>query len=71
MPTSGMPISGAVQRSGSGVTISCGETQPDITGPCVGRKTFATDAQLAFLTNERFTLDGEEEAPLGITEAAP
>jgi hypothetical protein len=35
----------------------CGKNMEDTSGPCLGKKTFATDAQLAFLTARRFTLD--------------
>jgi hypothetical protein len=57
MPTSKLPISGTVQRSGNGQSVACGEVRPDETGPCVGKKNFDTDMQLAFLTGRRFTLD--------------
>src|SRR5262245_36700554 len=35
-PTSNMPISGSVQRQGTGSTIACGEDMGVETGPCVG-----------------------------------
>lgn len=57
MPVSGLPISGSVQRSGEGNSVVCGEErQPTIAG-CLGKRNFTTDAQLAFLTGKRFTLD--------------
>jgi hypothetical protein len=56
MPTSAMPISGTIDRQGGGVTVACG-VEFDSNAPCIGRKTFATDAQLAFLTGRRFTID--------------
>jgi hypothetical protein len=57
MPASGMPISGSINRSGGGVTVVCGKDVADESAPCVGRKSFGTDAHLAFLTGHRFTLD--------------
>jgi hypothetical protein len=56
-PTSAMPISGTIERQGGGVDVVCGKQLPDRSGPCLGRKTFATDAQLALLTGRRFTAD--------------
>ena len=59
MPTSSMSISGTIDRQGGGVSVVCGEEVADTSGSCIGRKTFATDAQLAFLTGKRFTLDDQ------------
>jgi hypothetical protein len=56
-PTSSMPISGSIMRQGGGVDVVCGKEVADRSGPCVGKKEFATDAQLAFLTGRRFTID--------------
>jgi hypothetical protein len=57
MPASAMPISGTIDRQGGGVSVVCGEDVADTSAPCIGRRTFATDAQLAFLTGQRFTAD--------------
>jgi hypothetical protein len=57
MPTSAMPISGTIDRKGGGVSVVCGEDAADTSAACIGRRTFATDAQLSFLTGQRFTLD--------------
>jgi hypothetical protein len=57
MPTSSMPIAGSIQRQGGGITVVCGKSTEDTSGPCLGRKDFSTDAQLAFLTGKRFTID--------------
>jgi hypothetical protein len=56
IPTSKMPIAGSIQRSGQGVSITCGE-EGDTAASCVGRKQFATDSQLSFLTGRRYTID--------------
>jgi hypothetical protein len=56
-PTSNMPISGTIERQGNGSTVVCGKDMGDETAPCVGKKAFNTDAELAFLTGNRFTLD--------------
>jgi hypothetical protein len=55
-PTSNMPISGSVQRQGSGSTVACGEDMGIETGPCVGKKAFDTNAQFAFGGNGTFTV---------------
>jgi hypothetical protein len=57
MPTSDMPISVTIDRSGSGHSVVCGKELPEATGACVGKQAFQTNAELAFLTNKRFTLD--------------
>ena len=56
-PTMDMPISATMDRSGSGHDIACGTNIEDRSAPCIGHRTFDTQAQLAFLTNSRFTLD--------------
>lgn len=56
MPTSRMPISGTIDRKGDGASIACGEVGITTDG-CLGRQTFTTDAQFAFLTGRRFTVD--------------
>jgi len=60
MPTSAMPISGSINRAGGGIDVVCGKDMPDRSGPCLGRMPFSTDAQLAFLTNKRFTADDQK-----------
>src|SRR6476661_3230414 len=55
-PTSNMPISGSVQRQGSGSTVACGEDMGIETDPCVGKRAFNSDAQFAFGANGRFTV---------------
>jgi hypothetical protein len=57
MPTSAVPIAGTVDRKGGGVSVVCGEDVADTSASCIGRQTFATDAELSFLTGQRFTLD--------------
>jgi hypothetical protein len=56
-PASGLPISGSINRSGGGVSVVCDKDVADTSASCTGRQTFATDAQLAFLTGRRFTAD--------------
>jgi hypothetical protein len=56
-PTSAMPISATIDRQGNGNSVVCGKELADETAPCVGHRAFHTDAELAFLTNSRFTLD--------------
>lgn len=65
MPTSALPIAGSIQRSGGGISIVCGKSLEDTSGPCLGRKTFATDAQLSFLTGKRFTIDDPRVTMVG------
>jgi hypothetical protein len=55
-PTSNMPISGSVQRQGSGATVACGKDMGVETDPCVGKKAFDSMAQFAFGANGRFTV---------------
>ena len=57
IPTTMMPISGTIDRQGGAVTVVCGKDAADTSVPCIGRRTFATDAELAFLTGRRFTAD--------------
>jgi hypothetical protein len=59
-PTSAMPISATIDRQGSGNSVVCGKELADETAPCVGHRAFDTDAELAFLTNRRFTLDDRD-----------
>jgi hypothetical protein len=56
-PTSNMPISVTMDRSGGGHDVVCGKPIEDRSAPCVGHRVFGTDAELAFLTNQRFTID--------------
>jgi hypothetical protein len=53
-PTSHVPISGSVQRQGGGVDVACGETLPDRSQPCTGRRVFDTDAQVTLAPNYHF-----------------
>jgi hypothetical protein len=53
-PTSRVPISGSVQRSGKGVDVACGEALPDRSEPCTGRRAFDTNAQLTLAPNYHF-----------------
>lgn len=53
-PTFRVPISGSVQRQGSGVDVACGETLEDRSAPCVGRRAFDTNAQLTLAPNLHF-----------------
>ena len=55
MPAASMPISGTIDRRGEGVSVACGE-ESVTAAECVGRKTFTTEAQFAFLTGRRFTI---------------
>jgi hypothetical protein len=55
-PTSNMPISGSIQRQGTGSTVACGKDMGTETEPCVGKRVFDTNAQLAFGPNGRFNL---------------
>jgi hypothetical protein len=57
IPTSYMPISGSIDRQGGGISVVCGKDVEDTSAPCLGKKNFTTDAELAFLTGRRFTLD--------------
>jgi hypothetical protein len=61
MPTSDMPISGSIDRQGGGVTVVCGKDVPDISAPCLGKRNFATNAKLSFLSlGNRYTVDDRE-----------
>jgi len=55
-PASNMPISGSVQRQGTGSTIACGKDMGVETEPCVGKKVFDTKAQFAFGANRLFSV---------------
>jgi hypothetical protein len=55
-PTSNMPISGSVQRQGTGSTIACGKDMGIDTESCVGKKVFDTNAQFAFGANRLFSV---------------
>jgi hypothetical protein len=65
MPTSRIPIAGSIQRTGGGISVVCGKSLEDTSGPCRGRKAFSTDAQLAFLTGKRFTIDDPNVTMVG------
>ena len=65
MPSSLMPISGSINRSGAGISVVCGEDLADTSQPCLGRKTFDTNAQLAFGVNKTFTIDDRDITMVG------